>query len=139
MSQQILQPSGWSRPKGYSNGVAAEGRLVVTAGLIGWDETETFRTTDFAGQVRQVLLNTIAVLKEANAKPEHVVRMTWYVTSRKEYLEAAPEIGAIYRELMGKNFPCMAVLEVTALIESAAKVEIETTAVVPSTPAAPPE
>jgi enamine deaminase RidA (YjgF/YER057c/UK114 family) len=130
-THRILQPPGWPRPKGYSNGIEARGRLVFVAGQIGWDEQERFPHSDMAGQVAQALRNTLAVLKEAGAGPEHVVRQTWYVTSRAEYLAGVKEIGAAWRELMGKNFPVMAVVEVTALMESAAKVEIESTAVIP--------
>jgi enamine deaminase RidA (YjgF/YER057c/UK114 family) len=130
-THRILQPPGWPRPKGYSNGIEARGRLVFVAGQIGWDEQERFPHLDMAGQVAQALRNTLAVLKEAGAGPEHVVRQTWYVTSRAEYLAGVKEIGTAWRELMGKNFPVMAVVEVTALMESAAKVEIESTAVVP--------
>jgi len=127
----VLQPEGWKRPKGYSNGIAARGRMVFTAGLIGWDAEERFTASDFAGQFRQVMLNTLAVLAEAGAGPEHIVRMTWYVTSRAEYLASAREVGAIYRELIGRNYPAMAVVEVTALMEPEALLEIETIAVVP--------
>lgn len=127
----ILHPPGWPRPKGYSNGIAARGRLVFTAGIIGWDEQERFPAQDFAGQFRQLIVNTLAILAEAGAGPEHIVRMTWYVTSRKEYLESAREVGTVYRELIGRNFPAMAVVEVSALVEPEAKLEIETTAVVP--------
>jgi enamine deaminase RidA (YjgF/YER057c/UK114 family) len=125
-----LQPAGWPRPKGYANGIEATGRLVIVGGQIGWDETETFQSDDFVEQVRQTLKNTLAVLAEADAGPEHVVRMTWYITDRNEYLARSREIGAVYRELMGKNFPAMAMVQVVALMESRAKVEIETTAVV---------
>lgn len=128
---RILQPAGWPRPKGYANGIEATGRLVIVGGQIGWDETETFRSDDFVDQVRQTLKNTLAVLAEAGAGPEHVVRMTWYITDRTEYLARGREIGAVYRELMGKNFPAMAMVQVVALMEARAKVEIETTAVVP--------
>lgn len=129
-ANRILQPPGWPRPKGYANGIAASGRLVFTAGLIGWDEEQCF-ASDFAGQFRQVIANTLAVLAEAGARPEHIVRMTWYVTSRDDYLAASGEVGAIYRELIGRNFPAMAVVEVAALVEPQARLEIETTAVVP--------
>ncbi len=125
-----LQPAGWPRPKGYANGIEATGRLVIVGGQIGWDETETFQSDDFVEQLRQTLKNTLAVLAEADAGPEHVVRMTWYITDRNEYLARSREIGAVYRELMGKNFPAMAMVQVVALMESRAKVEIETTAVV---------
>ena len=128
---RILQPAGWLRPKGYANGIEATGRLVIVGGQIGWDETETFQSDDFVEQVRQTLKNTLAVLAEAGAGPEHVVRMTWYITDRTEYLARGREIGAVYRELMGKNFPAMAMVQVVALMEARAKVEIETTAVVP--------
>lgn len=131
MSQRILLPPGWPRPHGYSNGIAAEGRLVFTAGQIAWDETNVIQTDSMAGQVAQTLKNTVAVLAEAEAEPRHIVRMTWYITSRSEYFEHAKEIGRIWREIIGKHYPAMAVIEVSALIESAAKVEIETTAVVP--------
>jgi enamine deaminase RidA (YjgF/YER057c/UK114 family) len=131
---QKLQPSGWMKPKGYANGIAAEGRLVFVAGQVGWDETGTFRTHDFIGQVRQCLENTLAVLAEAGAGPEHVVRMTWYITDREEYLTNTESMGRVYRELMGRHFPTMTMVEVAALIESEAKVEIETTAVVSSEP-----
>lgn len=126
-----LLPLGWPRPKGYSNGIAAEGRMIFTAGVVGWDENERFTAPDLAGQFRQILINTLAILAEAAAGPEHVVRMTWYVVDRDEYVASLPEIGAIYRELMGKNFPAMAVVAVSALVEPAARLEIETTAVVP--------
>ena len=128
---RILQPAGWPRPKGYANGIEATGRLVIVGGQIGWDETEAFQSDDFVEQVRQTLKNTLAVLAEAGAGPEHVVRMTWYITDRTEYLARGREIGAVYRELMGKNFPAMAMVQVVALMEARAKVEIETTAVVP--------
>ncbi len=131
---QILQPPGWAEPKGYANGVAAEGRLVFVAGQVGWDETGTFRAHDFVGQVRQSLENTLAVLAEAGAGPEHVVRMTWYVTDREEYLDNLKSMGQVYRELMGRHFPAMTMVEVAALMESEARVEIETTAVVPVEP-----
>ena len=129
--RQILQPPGWPRPKGYSNGIAASGRFVFTAGIIGWDSEERFTASDLVGQLRQALLNTLAVLAEAGAGPEHIVRMTWYVTNRQDYLANARQIGAVYRELIGRNYPAMAVVEVSGLIEAEAKLEIETTAVVP--------
>jgi enamine deaminase RidA (YjgF/YER057c/UK114 family) len=125
-----LQPPGWPEPRGYANGIAASGELVFVAGQIGWDETGAFPHEDLAGQVGQALRNTVAVLAEAGAGPEHVVRMTWYITSREEYLAGVKAIGAVYREVMGRHFPVMAVVEVTALMEQHAKVEIETTAVV---------
>jgi enamine deaminase RidA (YjgF/YER057c/UK114 family) len=128
---RTLLPPGWPRPKGYANGISASGRMVFTAGVVGWDENESFTASDIAGQFRQILVNTLAILAEAEAGPEHVVRMTWYVVDRGEYVASLAEIGAIYRELMGKNFPAMAVVAVTALVEPAARIEIETTAVVP--------
>ena len=127
-----LQPPGWPRPKGYSNGIAATGKMVFVAGQIGWDETETIVSDDFAAQFRQVLVNTLAVLKEGGAGPEHVVHMTGYVSDRDEYLAAGPQLGAIWKELMGRNYPVMAFLVVGGLIETRAKIEIETTAVIPS-------
>jgi enamine deaminase RidA (YjgF/YER057c/UK114 family) len=129
---RILQPPGWPRPRGYSNGIAAEGRLVFVAGQIGWDATGTIVSDDLVDQLRQTLENTLAVLREAGAGPEHVARMTWYVTDRREYVARARELGEAYRALMGRRYPAMAVVEVKALIEDRAKIEIETTAVVPS-------
>ena len=128
---QILLPPGWPRPKGYSNGIAASGRQVYIAGQIGWDEHGVIVSDQFAAQFRKVLENTLAVLAETGAGPEHVVRMTGYVTSRDEYLAAGAAIGVIWKELMGRNYPVMAFVEVSALMEPGAKIEIETTAVVP--------
>jgi enamine deaminase RidA (YjgF/YER057c/UK114 family) len=130
---RTLQPPGWPRPRGYANGVAAEGggTLVFVAGQIGWDQTGAFPAADLPGQVRRTLQNVLDVLAEAGGRPEHVARLTWYVTDREEYLATAREIGAAYRELMGGHYPAMAVVEVSALIEAQAKVEIEATAVVP--------
>ena len=128
---KILQPPGWPRPRGYANGIAAEGTLVFVAGQIGWDEAQRFPADDLTGQVRQALANVLAVLAEAGAGPEHVARMTWYVTDRDEYLREARAIGEAWRELMGRHFPAMAVVAVAALVEERAKVEIEATAVVP--------
>ncbi len=128
---QILQPPGWVEPKGYANGILAQGELVFIAGQVGWDETGNFRAQDFVGQVRQCLENTLAVLSEAGAGPEHVVRMTWYITDREEYLSNLEGMGVAYRELMGRHFPAMTMVEVAALIEHEAMVEVETTAVVP--------
>ena len=128
---QILQPPGWARAKGYANGIAASGRLVFIAGQIGWTGECKWEAKDFAGQFRQALLNILAVLKEANGKPEHIVRLTWYVTDKHEYLGAIREVGAAYRELMGRHYPTMAVVQVGALMEDEAKLEIEATAVVP--------
>ncbi|MHA1544773.1 MAG: RidA family protein [Alphaproteobacteria bacterium] len=127
----ILLPKGWKRPKGYSNGISASGRLVFVSGQVGWNREEIFEAKDLAGQVRQTLANTIAVLKEGGAGPEHIVRMTWFVADKAEYLENLSEIGQAYRDLIGKNFPAMALVEVKGLLEDGARVEIETTAVVP--------
>ena len=127
---EVLLPEGWQRPSGYSNGIAAEGRMIFVSGQIGWNEHGEF-DPNFAGQVRQALLNTLAVLEAGGARPEHVVRMTWYITDRGAYLDAGKEIGATWRELFGRHYPAMAVVVVTALIERPARVEIETTAVVP--------
>jgi len=132
MSQQVLLPPGWSRPHGYSNGIAAEGRMVFVAGQIGWNESFKFPDESLAGQVEQTLKNTLAVLAEAGAGPQHIARMTWYITSRDEYFDEIKDIGRIWREVMGKHYPAMAVVQVVALIESRAKVEIETTAMVPN-------
>ena len=128
---RALQPPGWPRPKGYANGIEARGRLVFVAGQIGWDSAGAFPSADLAGQVRQTLANVVAVLAEAGAGPEHVVRLTWYVTDRDEYLGALHEIGAAYREVMGRVYPAMAVVAVAGLVEASAKVEIEATAVLP--------
>jgi len=128
---QILQPPGWPRPRGYANGVAARGRLVFVAGQIGWDEQYRFQTDDLAGQVRQALKNVVAVLAQAAARPEHIARMTWYVTDKREYLSAARAVGEAYREIVGNHYPAMSVVQVAALLEERAKVEIEVTAVVP--------
>ena len=130
MKHEILQPTGWSRPKGYSNGIAATGRMVFTAGVIGWNENETFDHSDLAGQFRQTLMNIRAILTEGGAEPFDIVRMTCYVTDKHEYLDSLSEIGKAWREVFGKVYPCMAVVEVSALVEDAAKVEIETTAIV---------
>lgn len=126
-----LLPPGWPRPKGYANGIEAKGKMIFTAGVVGWDEKEHFVADDLAGQFRQVLLNTLAILREGGAGPEHVVRMTWYVTDREEYVRSLSEIGAIWRELMGKCFPAMAVVQVAGLVDPTARIEIETTAMVP--------
>jgi enamine deaminase RidA (YjgF/YER057c/UK114 family) len=127
---KILQPPGWVRPKGYANGIAASGRMVFTAGVIGWNEREEFEHADLAGQFRQALLNTRAILAEGGAAPSDIVRMTCYVTDKRDYVAARAAIGAAWREVLGKVFPCMAVVEVSGLVEDAARVEIETIAVV---------
>ena len=131
---QILQPPDWVEPKGYANGIRAQGELVFVAGQVGWDEAGTFRAQDFVGQVRQCLENTLAVLSEAGAGPNHIVRMSWYITDREEYLSNLEGMGLAYRELMGRHFPTMTMVEVAALIEPEAIVEVETTAVVPIEP-----
>lgn len=131
MSRQILQPPGWARPKGYANGIAASGRMVFTAGVIGWNTEEKFEHLDFTGQFRQALLNTRAILAEGGATPADIVRMTCYITDKREYLAALAQVGEAWRDVLGKVFPCMAVIEVSALIEDAAKIEIETTAIIP--------
>lgn len=130
---RTLLPEGWPRPKGYANGIEAEGRLVFVAGQTGWD-TEGRFPEGFAAQVRKTLENTLTVLKEAGAGPEHVARMTWYVTDKAAYLASVRELGAIWRELMGAHYPAMAVVAVTALMEDQALVEIETTAVLAGAP-----
>jgi enamine deaminase RidA (YjgF/YER057c/UK114 family) len=127
---RILQPPGWPRPKGYANGIVAEGRLVFTGGLVGWDEAGVF-AQGFVPQVRQTLINIMAVLKEAGARPEHLVRLTWYVTSVEQYLADPQGLGLVYREIIGKYYPAMATVEVTRLVEPKALVEIEATAVIP--------
>lgn len=127
----ILQPPGWPRPRGYSNGVAASGRQVFVSGMIGWNADGRFESDDFALQARQALLNIVAVLREAGAEPAHIVRMTWYVVDKREYLAASTELGAAYREIIGKHYPAMTAVEVRALIEDRARVEIEVTAVLP--------
>ncbi len=128
---QALNPIGWPRPKGYANGVSAHGHQIFVAGMIGWDADERFHTDDFAGQVRQTLQNIVAVLEAGGAKPAHIARMTWYVTDKREYLAALPEIGKAFRELIGDYDIAMTAVQVAALMEDRAKVEIEVTAVVP--------
>ena len=129
MSHTILQPAGWARARGYANGVAAEGRQVFVSGQIGWDAEQRIVSGDFAAQARQALANIVAVLATAGARPEHLVRLTWFVTSRDEYNAALSEIGAAYREIIGKHYPAMSVVIVADLLEPRAKVEIEATAV----------
>ena len=129
---EVLLPPGWPRPKGYSNGVAASGRMVFIAGMIGWDEHGNFASDDFGAQARQALVNIAAVLKESGGKPEHIVRMTWYVTDKREYLAAGKAVGAAFREVIGSYNAARTAVQVTALIEDRAKVEIEATAVIPA-------
>ena len=129
---QILQPPGWARPRGYSNGIAVKGgKTVYIAGQVGWSSEGTFAEKTFGGQFRQALANVLAVLGEAGGRPEHLVRMTWYVLDRNEYMGALKEVGAAWRELIGKHYPAMTVVEVTGLVEPEARLEIEATAVVP--------
>jgi enamine deaminase RidA (YjgF/YER057c/UK114 family) len=130
-NKQVLQPAGWATPKGYANGVAASGRQVFVAGQIGWNAQAQFESDDFVDQARQALANVVAVLAEAGAKPQHITRMTWYVTSRAEYLGAARDVGRIYRGLVGDYAVAMTAVQVVALMEPRAKVEIEVTAVLP--------
>jgi len=129
---KILQPKDWPPPKGYANGIAARGTLVFVAGQIGWNgKTGQFETDDFVEQLRQALVNVLAVLSEAGAKPEHIARFTWYVTDKREYIARLADAGRVYRHVIGKHFPAMALVEVKALVEDRAKIEIEATAVIP--------
>jgi enamine deaminase RidA (YjgF/YER057c/UK114 family) len=129
--RKLLQPEGWLASKGYANGIAARGTMVFVGGQIGWNAQQQFESDDFIAQTLQTLRNIAAVLKEANAGPEHMVRMTWYVTDRVEYNSRLSELGKVYREVMGKNFPAMTCVEVSGLMEQRAKIEIEVTAVIP--------
>jgi enamine deaminase RidA (YjgF/YER057c/UK114 family) len=131
---QILQPPGWARAKGFANGIAASGKLVFIAGQIGWTGEGKWEATDFAGQFRQTLKNIIEVLAQAGGEPQHIVRLTWYVLDKQEYLGALKEVGAGWRELMGRHYPAMAVVQVGGLMEDQARLEIETTAVIPEAP-----
>ncbi len=128
---EFLHPKGWKPAIGYSNGVAGRGRMVFTGGMIGWTGDCVFETTDFAGQVAQALRNIVAVLAEAGAGPEHIVRLTWYVTSRDEYMSSLKDLVRAYKESIGRHYPAMALVQVVALVEDEAKVEIEATAVIP--------
>jgi enamine deaminase RidA (YjgF/YER057c/UK114 family) len=128
---EFLHPKGWKPAIGYSNGVAATGRMVFTGGMVGWTADCVFETDDFAGQVAQALRNIVAVLACAGARPEHIVRLTWYVTDKAEYLGALKALGAAYKEIIGRHYPAMALVQVVALVEDRAKVEIEATAVIP--------
>lgn len=129
--KRLLLPEGWKRPTGYANGIEAKGSIVFTAGIIGWNDQEEFESDDLVDQLRQTLKNTIAILAEAGAMPEHIVRMTWYITDRDDYLARLKEIGAVWKEIIGMQFPCMACVQVVSLMEARAKIEIETTAMVP--------
>ena len=128
---RVLHPAGWAKAKGYANGIAAEGRLVFVGGQIGWNAAQRFESADFVGQARQALANIVAVLAEAGARPEHIARMTWYVVDKREYLAAGKALGEAYREIIGRHYPAMTAVEVTSLMEDAARVEIEATAIVP--------
>jgi len=128
---QTLQPPGWARPKGYSNGISAKGRIVFVAGQVGWNSQEKFETSDFVAQARQALTNIVAILAAGGAKPEHICRMTWYVGDAKEYNASLAGLGQAYREIIGKNFPVMTAIQVAGFVEAGAKLEIEVTAVVP--------
>lgn len=128
---QVLQPQGWAQPRGYANGIAARGKLVFVAGQVGWNERNELVSDDFVGQARQALRNVVAILAEAGAGPEHVTRMTWYVTDQQAYLSSQAELGRAYREVMGRHYPAMTLVQVAGLVEEGAKVEIEVTAVVP--------
>jgi enamine deaminase RidA (YjgF/YER057c/UK114 family) len=128
---QILQPPGWTAPKGYANGVAGSGRVVFVGGQIGWNAAQRFESADFVAQARQALANIVAVLAEAGARPEHIARMTWYVVDKREYLAAGKALGEAYREMIGRHYPAMTAVEVVSLMEDAARVEIEATAIVP--------
>jgi enamine deaminase RidA (YjgF/YER057c/UK114 family) len=133
---EILNPASWPRPNGYSNGIATQGRQVFVAGQVGWDANGHFPSSALAAQLRQALRNICAVLAEAGGRPEHIVRLTWYLTSREEYLADLENIGAAYRDVMGKHFPVMSVVQVVALMEAEAKIEVEATAVIPDVTAA---
>lgn len=129
---QTFNPLGWSRPKGYSNGVTAAGRMIFVAGQVGWDGNEIFQTDDLVGQVRQALGNIVAILAEAGVKPEHIVRMNWYLADKDEYNARLAEIGEAYRDTIGRHFPAMTALQVAGFVEDGAKVEIEVTAMLPA-------
>jgi enamine deaminase RidA (YjgF/YER057c/UK114 family) len=128
----FLHPRGWKAPQGYANGIVADGRMVFLAGQVGWNAEQRFDSDDFVAQVRQALTNIVALVHEADGKPEHVTRLTWFVLDKKEYLSRAAELGEAYREVMGRHFPAMSLVQVAALVEDRAKVEIEATAVVPN-------
>jgi len=128
---KIIQPPGWPKPKGYSNGIVAKGRLVFVAGQVGWNAQEKFETSDFAGQARQALKNIVAILAEAGAGPEHICRMDWFLADLKEYNASLKELGAAYREVIGKHYPVMTAVQVGGFVETGAKLEIEVTAVLP--------
>ncbi len=131
---QILNPPEWIKPKGYANGIAVEGRQVFIAGQIGWNAEATFESDDLVDQTRQALRNIVRVLAEAGARPEHIVRMTWYVVDKRDYMARNTDLGKVYREILGRHYPAMTLVQVAALLEDRAKVEIEATAVIPSAP-----
>ena len=129
---RLINPSEWTRPKGYSNGVTAQGQMIFLAGQVGWDANEVFRTDDLVGQVRQALANIVAILATAGARPEHIVRMTWYLADKNEYNARLGEIGQVYRETIGRHYPAMTAVQVAGFVEDGAKVEIEVTAMLPA-------
>ena len=131
MTMKDLQPAGWTPPKGYANGVMADGIMIFVAGQVGWTGEQRFESDDFVAQTEQALRNIVAVLAEADARPDHVVRLTWFILDKREYLSRLEEVGAAYRRVMGRHFPAMTMVQVSALIEDRAKVEIEATAVLP--------
>jgi enamine deaminase RidA (YjgF/YER057c/UK114 family) len=128
---EVLHPRNWKKAQGFANGIAAEGRMVFLAGQIGWNAEQQFESDDFIVQTRQALMNIVVLVQEAGGQPKHITRLTWFVTDKKEYLSRLPELGAAYRDVMGKHFPAMTLVQVVALVEDRAKVEIEATAVVP--------
>jgi|SRR5450755_3431972 enamine deaminase RidA (YjgF/YER057c/UK114 family) len=130
-SHRFLHPGHWKRAQGYANGVVAEGRTVFVAGQVGWNAEQQFESHDFVAQVRQALENIVAVVREAGGKPEHVTRLTWFITDKREYVSRLPEVGEAYRSVMGRHFPAMTMVQVVALVEDGARVEIEASAVVP--------
>lgn len=129
---QVLHPANWKRASGYANGIVAEGRMVFVGGQVGWNAEQVFETTDFVGQVEQTLRNIVEILKEAGGEPHHLVRLTWFVTDKQEYLGRLRELGGAYQKVLGKHFPAMSLVEIAGLVEDGAKVEIEATAVIPS-------
>jgi enamine deaminase RidA (YjgF/YER057c/UK114 family) len=131
-SLQFLHPKNWKKPKGFANGIVAEGRMVFLAGQVGWNAEQTFDSADFVAQVRQALANIVTLVGEAGGRPEHITRLTWYVTDKAEYLSRLTEVGGAYRSVMGRHFPTMTMVQVVALVEDLAKVEIEATAVLPA-------
>jgi len=131
-SHQIVHPANWKPPKGYANGVVAEGRVVYLGGQVGWNKDQVFEATDFVGQVEQALRNIVEIIREAGGEPHHLVRLTWFVIDKQEYLESLRELGGAYQRVLGKHFPAMSLVQVAGLVEDGAKLEIEATAVLPS-------